>query len=237
LSFSWPATPLQSPLNMGDENYQPLFAYGYGLTYQDVDSQDVDSLSDELSEEAASVIAETDAVRKVFDNRPLEPWQLVITDARNNTSVVTGSSATLDTITLRSVDRHVQEDSRRVQWNGAGGGKVEFLAQQRSDLSSYFDAQGAMVFDVKVDAQPTRDVHLGMSCGQDCLAERSITEVLTNASGDWTTISISLECFTHDRLRTDMVLSPFYIRTGGSLDLTFHNVRIEKNTIANFQCN
>jgi len=238
LSFSWPATPLQSPLNMGDENYQPLFAYGYGLTYQDVDSQDVDSLSDELSEEAASVIAETDAVRKVFDNRPLEPWQLVITDARNNASVVTGSSATLDTITLRAVDRHVQEDSRRAQWNGSGAGKLEFVAQQRSDLSSYFDAQGAMVFDVKVDAKPTQDVHLGMSCGQDCLAEKSISQLLANTVPDeWKTLSISLQCFTFDRLKTDMVLSPFYMRTDGNLDLTLHNIRIEKNTIANVQCN
>lgn len=231
LSFSWPATPVQSPLNIGDDNYQPLFAYGYGLTYEDVDS-----LSDELSEEAASVITETDAVRKIFDNRPLEPWQLIITDARNNASVVTGSSAMLDTITLRAVDRHVQEDSRRAQWNGSGAGKLEFVAQQRSDLSSYFDAQGAMVFDVKVDAKPTQDVHLGMSCGQDCLAEKSITQVLENASGDWKTISISLQCFTLDRLKADMVLSPFYIRTNGKLDLTFHDIRIEKNVLANVQC-
>lgn len=35
LPFSWPATPDQQPINVGDEDYDPLFAYGYGLTYQD----------------------------------------------------------------------------------------------------------------------------------------------------------------------------------------------------------
>jgi len=238
LSFSWPATPVQSPLNIGDDNYQPLFAYGYGLTYRDVDS-----LSDDLSEEGVSfiaegsVIAETDAVKKIFDNRPLEPWQLVITDARNNSSVVTGSSATLDTISLRAVDRNVQEDARRIQWNGEDAGTLAFVSLQRSDLSSYFGSQGAMVFDVKVDAKPTQDVRLGMSCGQDCLAEKSITELLTNATpGEWKTLSISLQCFTHDRLKDDMVLSPFYIHTIGILDLTLHDIRIEKNTAANVKC-
>ncbi len=33
LSFSWPAAPDQSPLNMGDEGYAPLFPFGYGLKY------------------------------------------------------------------------------------------------------------------------------------------------------------------------------------------------------------
>ncbi|MBU2278180.1 MAG: glycoside hydrolase family 3 protein, partial [Gammaproteobacteria bacterium] len=33
LSFSWPNSPSQTTVNQGDDNYQPLFAYGYGLTY------------------------------------------------------------------------------------------------------------------------------------------------------------------------------------------------------------
>ena len=31
LSYSWPATPCQTPLNAGDEGYAPLFRLGYGL--------------------------------------------------------------------------------------------------------------------------------------------------------------------------------------------------------------
>ena len=33
LSFSWPRAPDQTPLNVGDANYDPLFPYGYGLDY------------------------------------------------------------------------------------------------------------------------------------------------------------------------------------------------------------
>src|SRR5258708_9590013 len=33
LSFSWPKRPDQTPLNIGDANYDPQFPYGFGLTY------------------------------------------------------------------------------------------------------------------------------------------------------------------------------------------------------------
>ncbi|HEX6177247.1 MAG TPA: putative glycoside hydrolase, partial [Thermoanaerobaculia bacterium] len=35
LSFSWPKLPTQAVLNRGGANYDPLFAYGFGLTYAD----------------------------------------------------------------------------------------------------------------------------------------------------------------------------------------------------------
>jgi beta-glucosidase len=33
LSCSWPREMAQIPINVGDASYQPLFAYGYGLTW------------------------------------------------------------------------------------------------------------------------------------------------------------------------------------------------------------
>ena len=49
LSFSWPNTPTQFNLNRYDENYNPLFSYGFGLTYQDEDT-----LGDDLDESGSS---------------------------------------------------------------------------------------------------------------------------------------------------------------------------------------
>jgi hypothetical protein len=45
LSYSWPNTPSQTPLNVGSTGYSPLFEFGYGLTYQDIDT-----LGDNLDE-------------------------------------------------------------------------------------------------------------------------------------------------------------------------------------------
>ena len=38
LSFSWPNSADQLVLNRNDTDYDPLFAYGFGLTYQDTDT-------------------------------------------------------------------------------------------------------------------------------------------------------------------------------------------------------
>ncbi|NOX81557.1 MAG: glycoside hydrolase family 3 protein [Alphaproteobacteria bacterium] len=35
LSFTWPASPDQQPINIGDAQYEPLFPFGFGLNYQD----------------------------------------------------------------------------------------------------------------------------------------------------------------------------------------------------------
>ena len=33
LSFTWPRSMDQLPINVGDSNYDPLFKFGYGLSY------------------------------------------------------------------------------------------------------------------------------------------------------------------------------------------------------------
>jgi beta-glucosidase len=33
LSFSWPRSNDQLPINTGDEDYDPLFEFGFGLSY------------------------------------------------------------------------------------------------------------------------------------------------------------------------------------------------------------
>jgi beta-glucosidase len=34
LSHSWPRSVAQIPINVGDKPYDPLFKFGYGLTYK-----------------------------------------------------------------------------------------------------------------------------------------------------------------------------------------------------------
>jgi beta-glucosidase len=228
LSFSWPATPDQTPLNLGDANYTPLFAYGYGLTYTNKDS-----LGDNLSEAAQTAKKSTETLT-VFKNRSLEPWQLSLTDDVNNTKPVTASVLSLGAINYRAVDRLVQEDSIQLQWNGKAQASAGFIAKERVDYSSQPE-KAALVFDIKVDKKPTADVKLMMGCGSDCGAEKSITDVLQKTNvGQWQTLSVSMSCFSKAKL--DMLLSPFTLSTNGELGLTLHHVRIETTPTASIQC-
>jgi beta-glucosidase len=228
LSFSWPASPDQTPLNIGQENYAPLFAYGFGLTYADKNT-----LADDLSE-AAQTAKKSSETLEVFNNRSIDPWQLTLTDNLNNTKVVTASVVNLGAINYRAVDRLVQEDSVQLQWSGKAQASAGFIAKERVDYSSV-PQHAAVVFDIKVDKKPTADVKLSLSCGSDCGAEKSITESLQAASvGQWQTLSINLNCFK--KVKMDMLLSPFTLSTAGELTLTLHHVRIETTPTAVINC-
>ena len=68
LSFSWPKTPDHGPLNIGDENYDPLFAYGYGMTYGQSNT-----LGDNLSEEGLKELPVANEL-EIFNRRPIAPY-------------------------------------------------------------------------------------------------------------------------------------------------------------------
>jgi beta-glucosidase len=228
LSFSWPSTPDQTPLNIGQENYAPLFAYGYGLTYADK-SVVIDKLS-----EAAQDSKKSANTLEIFKNRSLDPWQLSLTDNLNNTKPVTASVLSLGAINYRAVDRLVQEDSIQLQWSGKAQASAGFIAKERVDYSS-IPEQAALVFDIKVDKKPSAEVKLIMNCGSDCGAEKAITDTLQKANiGQWQTLSVSMNCFK--KAKMDMLLSPFTLSTAGELGLSLHHLRIESNSTPVISC-
>ena len=72
LSFSWPKSPSQVVLNRGDANYDPLFAFGYGLTY--AERKDLPALPVDLE----GVVVQSDAI--VENGQAVAPWTLEKSD-------------------------------------------------------------------------------------------------------------------------------------------------------------
>ncbi|MCK7598588.1 glycoside hydrolase family 3 C-terminal domain-containing protein [Microbulbifer sp. CAU 1566] len=231
LTFSWPNDAQPTVRNPGENEALAQFNFGYGLNY----GSSVQLAA--LSEQSGLKISDGKQALAVFNGRALDPWSFQVMDATNNLSVISSSVAKLAGISVQSVDRNVQEDSRRLQWNGEGNAMAGFFANSRTDLSSYLGKQGALVFDVKVDAAPSDAVSLGMNCGMDCGAEQSITELLKGAApGEWKTVAVDLQCLADAGAKLDMVLSPFYVRTAGALDMTVHNIHIASKTVADIHC-
>lgn len=236
LTFSWPKRPDQGLLNLGDANYDPLFAYGYGLSYSDKDT-----LGDDLSEEGMT-IQETSDVLEIFNRRPLAPWHIEIEGSRNDRSEAHGNITRVSTVTISAVDRDVQEDARRVVWNGAGLGMVALATRDRQVLIDYLNEGGALIFDLKVDQAPAAEVILRLGCGPSCNSDLEITEEITAIlNKGWQTLTIDLKRFPD--VGSDfglvlppeeffhLVLEPFGLVTSGELDITFANVRIEKHAV------
>jgi len=241
LSFSWPKTPDQTPLNRGDKNYDPLFAYGFGLRYSDKDT-----LGDDLSEEGVK-LAQAQDLLELFNRRPMSPWELEVIGYQNDRLPMTGNTVKASSITMQAVDRAVQEDARQVTWNGAGSGQVALATGERQDFINYLKADSALVFDIKVNTAPSKASFLRLGCGSYCASDIDLTAKLTSlADQGWQTLTVPLSCFPTSGANFGViqpasefftqVLQPFSIITDGTLNLTFADVRIVKGAGAGATC-
>lgn len=233
LAFSWPKSPDQGTLNVGDENYDPLFAYGFGLQYGDVDT-----LGDDLSEEGI-VFESSSAVLELFNRRPMGAYGIILEGKNNDRASLNGNVASVSTLTVTCVDRDVQEDARRAVWNGEGEGLVAISTLNRQVLSDYYESDSSLVFDIKVDAAPVDKAWVRIGCGPSCYSQVDITNELTSIAGaGWKTLTVDLKCYpdagTDFGLKRTpqelfaLILEPFTLVANNKLDVTFSQVRIEK---------
>lgn len=233
LTFSWPKRPDQGPLNIGDENYDPLFAYGFGLGYGETCV-----LGNNLSEEGL-ILAEEKPVLELFNRRPIGIYSILLVGSENDRTLMNGNYAGVSTVSVATLDRDVQEDARRVEWNGKGEGLVGLSALDRQVLSDYFESDSSILFDIKLDEAPVEPVYVRIGAGPSCFSDVEITSLLVAAVGKgWATLRVDLACFpeagTDFGLRRlphelfALILEPFSLVTKGKLGLAFSNVYIEK---------
>ena len=189
LSFSWPRRPDQTPLNVGDKNYDPQFAYGYGLTYAKPRRVGV------LPE--AKVVA-AGGERGVFfkDGAAANGFALSIGDAQAPAiAAVAARVATYGSegLVLRKVDRRRQEDAWSATWSGQETAWVSLGRAMPLDLSREANGAMALTLDLRIDTPPAGPVSLGL--GGDKPVALPINAALAGPVGAWRTLRVPLRCF------------------------------------------
>ncbi|HVS62695.1 MAG TPA: exo 1,3/1,4-beta-D-glucan glucohydrolase [Thermoanaerobaculia bacterium] len=232
LPFSWPKRPDQAVLHRGMEGYDPLFPYGYGLTYGD------ESELDELSEDAGQLA--TTSRTTYFDGGPVAPWRLFVGDAQDpqvpvESAVVTTRGS--ENLVVRTVDRELQEDAREAVWSGAGRAAVFLSGREPIDLSREANGEMALSFDVRVDRAPSSAVTLAMTCGEDCSGVVDVAQALAELpSGEWGNVAVRLRCFADAGADMRRIERPFSLTSDGALALRFANVRLVSATENEASC-
>jgi len=207
LSYSWPKRADQTPLNVGDKNYDPLFAFGYGLKYGQ--KGDLPQLSEERPKGGG-------LPEGVLFGRGAVPqgWSMAFEPASGGQ--------------IKGVDRRAQEDSRQLTWSGTGPATMAIRANPPLDLSRETTGQLSLVVDYRVDSPPTAPV---------TLSGVPITEALRSApAGAWHTLTVPLGCFEKAGADMKNLKVPFAISTAAQLKLTISDVRVLSATVAQDQC-
>ena len=219
LSFSWPRTPDQTKANPGGE--PPLFAYGFGLKYQD--DGELAPLSEEIPQKEGAVST------KVYfsQGRPGAGWSLVAGADASRTALAnaTGDAGALS---VSAIDHGAQEDARLATWSGSGTATLALQGATPIDLQREANGQLSLAFNYRVDAPPSSAVQLAVECGANCAGKYELTEHLRKApKGEWQQFKILLQCFQKSGADMRAVTAPFALSTDGSLKLGIASVRLE----------
>nr|3USZ_A Chain A, Exo-1,3/1,4-beta-glucanase [Pseudoalteromonas sp. BB1]3UT0_A Chain A, Exo-1,3/1,4-beta-glucanase [Pseudoalteromonas sp. BB1]3UT0_B Chain B, Exo-1,3/1,4-beta-glucanase [Pseudoalteromonas sp. BB1]3UT0_C Chain C, Exo-1,3/1,4-beta-glucanase [Pseudoalteromonas sp. BB1]3UT0_D Chain D, Exo-1,3/1,4-beta-glucanase [Pseudoalteromonas sp. BB1] len=195
LSFSWPKYDDQFTLNLNDADYDPLFAYGYGLTYQD--NINVPVLSEKTSpKKTVNSDSHPLFVRSLAKNMT---WQLA--DTSTQKVLASGASATSgdkQSLLMQSVNLSYQEDGRGFNWRAQAALSLSYL--EPTPLDSKFST-GYLELKMRIDKAPEQGANLQVMCSEsNCLRDidfSSFSQLMADKS--WHTLAIPLHCDDSDQ--------------------------------------
>ncbi len=211
LSFSWPKRPDQTPLNVSDANYDPQFAYGFGLIYAQ------HAKTARLPEVKTSVqYGDKDVyfTKGIFWNG----YGLSLGAPGTTRINYTGKPVTAGTaITAAPSPRDPK--ALHLAWSGKGEGGIDIAAAAPSDISR--EANGSMLVSLTltVNGPPPSSVQLVV--GDTALPIAKLLHAGANH------IEVGLPCFVgQDFEKAHTVIG---LKTDGKLDLDLIDARLVEN--------
>jgi len=202
LSFSWPKNAGQFVLNQGMAGYDPLFAYGYGLTY--ADQVQVPRLSEVAGVDAS--VANT----SVFFARGTVPAPFALTVG----STIAQSAVDSATTQEGAVQfRWTADDEQAVR---IGGSTVNLERETNADLT--------LQMEYKVETAPQGPVWLGMAGSASATGVDA--RALFSAAGAWKTVKIRLACFRDAGMDMASVAAPFVLTASGPFAVSIADLRL-----------
>ncbi|GAA0211002.1 beta-glucosidase [Brevundimonas nasdae] len=208
LTFSWPRTAEGTPLNVGQPGYDPLFAYGYGLSYAKPGSVGT------LPEVSGVDLPPVNLDRFFVTGRFQPPWTMSIRDAAGVTAVTSPRGASAS-VAWSPTDGAIQEDSLRLAFSGQA---LVGIGGDRIDLSERADR--ALTFRARVETPITGALWTGMGMTFVDLAP------LTGPVGEWRAISIPLRCLAQSGVELRSVDQPFSLVSTAPLTVSLADIRL-----------
>lgn len=223
LSFSWPRTATQYANNVGQKDYDPLFAFGFGLTY--ADNGDLAALP-----EASGVTGNEGATGVFFARGDAGPGMaLRLEDAAGQGLTVTRVPDALpdDRLKITGVDHLAQEDGRRLAWSGNGEAVAALQSHTTLDLQRESNGDLMLLTTLRVDAALKGAAWLSVGCGVGCSARIAIGPALAALpQGQWKRVGVPLKCLAKAGAKLDAIDRPWSVATGDAMTISVSRVAL-----------
>lgn len=229
LSFGWPQTAVD--YDRGPDA-DPLFPYGYGLTYDD--REDLGTLPEH------SGVAGSGLPTGVWFSRGIAAddltLRLVGTDGRIE-PVTRSRTATADgNLELVAVDHQAQEDARRLSWSGPA--RVELAAGTPLDIGRETNGDVLLTLALSlISVPPAGDILLRAGCGDHCTASLPVGAWFRELPDhQWMRIGVPLKCLRTagaDMQRLDV---PFALAASAGLVVTLREIGLGTDVDERLDC-
>jgi beta-glucosidase len=204
LSFSWPKTAIQYALHRDQPGYDPLFAFGFGLTYKD--KRELAVLPEDSGVTGADAPGGT-----LFGGAEAAAWKLT----------------TSGDVKLTRFDRQRQEDSLKLVWSGAATGTLGFDSSAGEDFSRETNADMLLILTMRVDGAPEGAAALTASCGASCMGSVALqADLAAMPKGQWQRFGVPLKCFTRAGADMNRKLTRFEVTTAGKMDISVNRIQL-----------
>ena len=234
LPFSWPKLATQYLLNIGDTDYDPLFTYGYGLSYERPGKVGV------LSEESGLPPGSDLPVGTWFERgKTGQSLDFYLTSGSGLQKLHNGNGTNSDLLRAFAIDRNRQEDARRFIWLGGGSATVALAGNAPLDLSRETNGAVAVEIDYRIDALGEGSVKLlafneGLNPAGTGL---DVTTLFKAVEGKgWQTMSVPLSCFAKAGLDMTKVQVPVSVKTTVNLDLSISRIALGTSATGMVSC-
>jgi beta-glucosidase len=218
LSFSWPKTADQVNVNVGDADYHPLFAYGYGLGYAD------DGKLETLSENSGLNGIDGSSIVSLLEfGDAAGDWHLILRDDGGDAALTDSRGvSTSGTLRARAADHMVQEDSVMLDWSGPASVVLQGPSQDFAEAS----AKG-MVLELSYQVLLANSDAITIAVGDGAV---DLTKTISEGVGEnWQRVSIALSCFEARGANAADIAEPLLISSTGPLTLQVQSARIVPN--------
>lgn len=223
LSYSWPRTATQYANNVGQKDYDPLFAFGFGLTY--ADNGDLAALP-----EASGVTGNEGATGVFFARGDAGPGMaLRLEQAAGQGLTVTRVPDALpgDRLKITGVDHLAQEDGRRLAWSGNGEAAAALQSHTALDLRRESNGDLMLLTTLRVDAAPKGEAWLSVGCGVGCSARIAIGPALAALpQGQWKRVGVPLKCLAKAGATLDAIDRPWSVVTADAMTISVSRVAL-----------
>jgi beta-glucosidase len=222
LSFSWPKSVCQTPLNVGDAGYAPLFAYGYGLRRGE--RSHVGTLDATYPAGGCSA-ADTYPVYGQAD-RASFPLRIRSGTTVRPLGADLNATTKLPGISVGIAQIKTQQDAKLVTWTGPA--TFEAHGARPLALPPALMDKGALRFDTVVQQAPAGKVTIALACGaKACGTPLDATTLFARLAGKGRqSVAIPLACFRARGADLARVDTPFSVTSDGPFVAAFGSVDV-----------